>query len=533
MKQLKLSARTVTAILAVVVLAVAAGAVAYATSRGSHATATPGTAAHQTGQTGQTGQTRQTGQTTANPANGTVTFGSGTVGQPIPSGYVGLTTEYRGLEGYAGNNPAALDPVFEQLIRNLAPGQSPVLRIGGDSTDWTWYPIPHMTPPGGIKFSLDKTWLGVASNLAKAVGARLILGINLEADSGRIAAAEAHGLINGVGRARIAALELGNEPELYATFPWYKLPSGQHVRGRPPTYTYASFVRDFASVSRAIPRSTTLAGPSMGAPMWIPLLGQFLSGNRRVGLATLHRYPLKHCSAATHITVPEILADSSSTGLAASVAGAVAASHARHVPLRVDEMSAISCGGVNGVSHSFATGLWALDALFAMARVGVDGVNMQTAPGSWNELFGVTQSKSGWSATVYPAYYGMMMFAQAAPPGSRLLKPSGSLGAGVHVWATRAGDGTVRVTLINETSGSRSVTVHLPAQTVTATLERLQAPSASATQGVTLDGQSFGPQTRTGQLAGTSNLTFVKPTTTGYTITLTAASAALLSVAAK
>ncbi len=506
--------RTISAVLSLALVAlVAAGAIALARSASSRA----GGSASPTAR-----------------ASGTVTFGAGTVGRPIPSGFVGLTTEYRGLEAYAGNNPAALDPVFEQLIRNLAPGQSPIFRIGGNSTDWTWIPVPHMTPPGGVKYSLNKTWLQVAAALTKNLGARLILGINFEADSGRVAAAEGQGLIRGIGSGHVAALELGNEPELYAAFPWYRLPDGRHVRGRPRSYSYADFVHDFSSISAGIPRSTKLAGPSMGSSLWIPLLGQFLTGNRRVGLATLHRYPLKHCSPTARVTIPEILSDTSSTGLAATVAGAAATSHAHGVPLRIDEMSAISCGGVAGVSHSFATALWSLDALFAMARVGVDGVNLQTAPGSFNELFGITQGRSGWQAAVYPAYYGLMMFVQSAPPGSRLLRLSGTPGAGVKVWATRATDGSVRVVLINDsTSHASTVTVRAPSPSGTATLERLQAISASATQGVTLNGQSFGQETGTGLLAGPSGLTYVKPAAAGYAVTLPAASAALLSLPAK
>jgi len=511
-----MSSRAIFGLLALVLAAlIAVGVVVLATngSQGAHAS---GASAHAAG-----------------PA--TLTVGGATVGRPIPPGFVGLTTEYRGLEAYAGTNPGALDPVFEQLIRNLAPGQSPVLRIGGDSTDWTWWPVPHMVAPGGVKYSLTKTWLQVASSLAKTLDARLLLGINFEADSSRVAAAEAQALVGGIGRSRIEALELGNEPELYAAFPWYKLPDGQHVRGRPPSYDYADFIRDFANISGGVPRTVTLAGPSMGSSVWIPLLGQFLSGNRRVGLATLHRYPLKHCSASTQVTIPEILSNASSTGLAASVAGAVASAHARGIPLRVDEMSAISCGGVQGISDSFATALWSLDALFAMARVGVDGVNMQTAPGSFNELFSVAQANGTWQASVHPAYYGLMMFAQAAPPGSRLLKISGSGGSAVNAYATRAPDGDVRVVLINgSTTASSVVDVRVPAPpTGASTLELLRAPSARATQGVTLGGQSFGSQTSTGLLAGASNLTFVNPAGGAYAITLPAASAALLTLQAK
>ena len=463
---------------------------------------------------------------------GTLTVQPTAVGRPIPSGFVGLTTEYRGLEAYAGTNPAALNPVFVQLLRNLAPGQSPILRVGGDSTDWTWWPVPRMAIPGGVKFSLDGTWLKVASSLATALNGRLILGINFEADSSRVAGAEAQAFIRGIGRPRIAGLELGNEPELYSAFPWYKLPGGQHVRGRPRTYTYADFVQDFAGVSQAIPRTVTLAGPSTGAKLWIPMVGQFLRGNGRVGLVTLHAYPLKHCSAAARVTIPEILSSSSSTGLAASLARAVATVHAHGAAVRIDEMSAITCGGVLGVSSSFATALWSLDALFALARTGVDGVNMQTSPGSWNEVFPTVQTKAGWQASVKPVYYGMLMFAQAAPPGARLLRVTGSAGGQVRTWATKGTDGAIRVVLINDsTAQARTVTLRAPALGGPSALERLLAPSARATQGVTLGGLSFGAETATGQLAGTPTLTPVTPTGGQYVISMPAASAALLTIA--
>ena len=512
---MKMPSRTISGLLAVALAALAAaGATIYATATDSHPRATD--AALRAGPT-------------------TLTVGTATVGRPIPPGFVGLTTEYRGLEAYAGTDPVALDPVFEQLLRNLAPGQRPALRIGGDSTDWTWWPVPHMVRPPGVKFSLSNTWLRVASALARTLDARLILGINFEADSGRVAAAEARALVGGIGGGRIAALELGNEPELYAAFPWYKLPDGRYVRGRPLPYAYNDFLHDFSNIARSVPRGVTLAGPSMGSSMWIPLLRQFLAANRRLGLTTLHRYPLKHCRATSQVTIPEILSDASSTGLAATVARAVAVSHARGIPLRIDEMSAISCGGMAGVSHSFATALWSLDALFAMARVGVDGVNLQTAPRSFNELFTIDEAKGAWRAAVHPAYYGLMMFAQAAPPGSRLLALSGALGGGVNAWATRAPNGDVRVVLIDDdTAHARAVAVRIPRSSGPgpATLERLQAPSARASQGVTLGGQGFGSETATGLLAGPSGLTFVKSVGGEYLVTLPAASAALLTIPA-
>ena len=107
-----------------------------------------------------------------------------------------------------------------QLVRNLAPGQAPVLRIGGDSTDWTWWPTPGIARPRGVRFTLTDRWLAVTQALAATLRARLILGLNLEANSPALAAAEA-ARADQRDRARRAmrALELGNEPDLYSTLP--------------------------------------------------------------------------------------------------------------------------------------------------------------------------------------------------------------------------------------------------------------------------------------------------------------------------
>src|SRR5579884_129701 len=136
-----------------------------------------------------------------------------TTGRTIPPGFLGLSLEYPAVEAYAGTDPHAINPVFVQLIRNLSPGQAPSLRIGGDTTDWTWWPVPGVSKPHGIRYTLTPTWVRVTRALAREENARLILGINLELDSARDAAAEARTLVNGIGRGSIAGLEPGNEPE--------------------------------------------------------------------------------------------------------------------------------------------------------------------------------------------------------------------------------------------------------------------------------------------------------------------------------
>ena len=194
-------------------------------------------------------------------------------------------------------------------------------------------------------------------------------------------------------------------------------------------------------------------------------------------------------------------------------------------------MNSIACGGQRGVSDTFASSLWSLDALFAMASVGVDGVNIHTVPNSINELFTFKRVNGEWQGDVHPDYYGLLMFAQAAPAGSRLLKISGPTRGAFRAWATLAPDGHVRVVLIN-TNAARAqvVTVRAPSAVAPATLQRLTARALTAKSGVSFGGQSFGSETSTGMLAGPALPTTVAPAAGEYHVTVPAASASLLTL---
>ena len=470
------------------------------------------------------------------PGTQAITVGAPLAVQPIRPGFLGLSFEYSAIESYAGTNPGAIDPVFEQLIRNLVPGQAPVIRIGGDTTDHTWWPVAGLQPPGGIKYTLDDRWLEVTRALARALGAKLILGINLEADSPVLAAAETRALLDGIGRGSIEALEPGNEPELYGIFTWYRTPSGLDVKGRPHDYDLAQFTRDFSTLTHALP-AIPIAGPTIGAPKWFHNLGAVLAADPRIQLVTLHRYPTQYCFArpgrANYPTIGHLLSSFASTGMAGTVAKDVALAHAHGLPLRIDEMNTISCGWDPAVGYTFASALWSIDALFAMAEVGVDGVNIHSFPTSTCSLFAFANTNGRWRAFVEPEYYGLMMFAQAAPPGSTLLHITGAAPGGLRAWATRAPDGRIRVVLLNE-SPTRALTIAVKSPGSAegpATLERLQAPSLSADRGVTLGGQSFGSATLTGVLQGPRQVEPIPDRQGRFLVPLPSGSAALLTFA--
>jgi hypothetical protein len=167
-------------------------------------------------------------------------------------------------------------------------------------------------------------------------------------------------------------------------------------------------------------------------------------------------------------------------------------------------------------------------------------VNIHTFPNAVNQLFFFHEQSTGWIGYVQPLYYGLLMFAQAAPPGSRLLKVSGQAPAAVRVWGTKARDGSVRVMLINDGSGQHAISFRAPAApatgaagpNATATLERLQAPKVTAQSGITLGGQSFDTPTTTGLLDGPASTATITPRNGVYTVTLPPYSATLVTAGA-
>jgi hypothetical protein len=467
------------------------------------------------------------------------------ISRPVADDFLGLALEYNTIPEWSGPGAAGVNAPLMGLMRGLDPVGRPLVRVGGQSTDRSWWPVPGLARPLGVTYDLTTAWTAAARTLARSLDAQLMLGLNLEANRTRIPAQESRRLLAWVVPRYVSSFQLGNEPELYHTTPWYRVlhgrpipwysKVGQRVFARGASYDPLDFTSEFSRMIAGLPK-LPLAGPETGNPDWMQVFTGLVSPSSRVRMLTFHGYGTSGCARnpadPRYPTIPHLLSPSASRGLVDGFAPDVALAHRDGATIRLDELGSVTCNGRAGVSNTMASALWVMDALFSLAAAGVDGVNLHTFPNSVNGLFDFRQSGGRWQAVVHPLYDGALMFARAAPPGSRLLRIATGTQEQIRAWATLGSDRQVRVLLINDSlnAGTRAV-IHAPFGygSSPAPLQRLLAPSVSATSGVTLGGQQFGT-TSTGVLAPPVAQT-VAAASGSYTVSLPAGSAALLVLA--
>jgi hypothetical protein len=359
--------------------------------------------------------------------------------------------------------------------------------------------------------------------------AHLIIGVNMEAGSLKVADAEIHEIQTGIGGSAPITFELGNEPELYSHFPFYHDSAGQAVLGRPKTYSLLAMASQWNDMAKALP-SVRLAGPGYSSLTALPYVSQFLSGTKRISLLTVHTYPLKstRCTGGAKLAESDLFDAQSLQGLASGVNSWQALANHDGVGVRVDEINSVTCGGQPGFTGSFGPALWALNLLPLYAEDGINGVNFQTRPYTAQNLIQTDHKAAGWRVYVEPEYYGLLAFAQLTPPGSRILSVSEPTD-GLLTWAVRTPQGQTHVVVTNVGSAAVRVAIHASGAGGNATVETLRAASGglSAQSGITLGGQTVSPET--GKLSGRNVTATVHQKSGDYTVTVPAASAQIVT----
>jgi len=459
-----------------------------------------------------------------------VTISSPDRGTSVPDSFLGISTEYWALPLYERH----LVP-FERVLSLLhVRGDGPlVLRVGGDSADRTFWD-PKMRKVPAWVFKLSPRWLQETGSLVRQADVRLILDLNLVTDSPPIAALWAQTAETQLPRGSIAGFEIGNEPDIYSRLYWLAITARSRLNPGvlPMRLTASSYTRAFQAYSHILEQiapGVPLLGPALANPgsdvNWVSRLLATARGT--LGIVSAHRYPYSACvkpRSPEYPTIARLLSQHASAGMAQTVRRSVLLAHQAGLPFRLTELNSVTCGGRPGVSDTFASALWAPDALFELLRVGVDGVNVHVRANLINAAF--TMTSGGLSAR--PLLYGLVLFARTLGPDAQLVDARLHVAhvPGLKVWAAHVRGNRLHVLLIDKSREPVRVFLRLAAGG-RATVQRLLAPSVGSRSGVTLNGQWLG---RDGAWYGRRASETISPQPHGYVLTIPRLSAALVGI---
>src|SRR5205823_3666777 len=218
-------------------------------------------------------------------------------------------------------------------------------------------------------------------------------------------------------------------------------------------------------LARLVPQVPLLA-PALANPVasrkWIATL---LAGpHPGLGEVSGHRYPYSGCALRgwrLYPTIERILSEHATAGTAHALTPVVKLAARAGLPFRLTEINSITCGGLAGVSNSFATALWAPDAVFEYVRTGARGVNLHARVDAINDPF-TFDARGG--LVVHPLLYGLILFARSLGPNARLVRTQWRASAPrLKAWAVAVGRSTLHVLLLNKGPSTISVTMTLPA----------------------------------------------------------------------
>jgi hypothetical protein len=403
-------------------------------------------------------------------------------GAPIPSDFLGLSFEATAthlIASYSrGGNLAA-------LMRSLGGG---VIRLGGVSVDRrvSWSPN-GVTRPSWSTVGITRQDLAAVAALGRETGWSVLLAVDLAHYDPAAAAQEvaaAHSLLG----ARLAGVEIGNEPDRYA-----------REGLRDSSWSFNEYAREFDAYSSAIERAAPgvpIAAPdaSSGIP---PLPWVADASALHPVMLTDHYYPLSSCGG-TEVMVSELLSPLLREHENAMLARLLAIQRASAIPVRIDETNSISCRGQPGLSDSFASALWATDWTARAMSAGIAGLNFHdllSQPGAYSPL--VLQTGSS-ELHANPDWYALLLTAPlvGARPVAASVQPTSSLTAAAFVTERHGSHPSpqtqgLRLLLVDfDPPSARPLRVRLrvPSGFTGGGILRLSGPSATAQAHVKLGG---------------------------------------------
>ncbi len=431
--------------------------------------------------------------------------------------FVGFSFEANIL---AGTAPSAGN--LFQYMKTLGPG---VMRFGGNFVDTTFWTSKGEPRPSWAVATLTPAALQRLATLADTSGWKVILGVTLKhPDPARAADEAAHA--QRILGSRLVGIEVGNEPNYY------------------PDYSTAKFWADFQRYRTAINTAAPgvgLIGPSPGrVPAADPYLTDFAARQKdRVDVVALtgHYYPAcaKNSPAPT---ITSLLSTAYRDGERKRAQLVASLARDLGVPGLLDEGNSISCEGTDGVSDTFASALWGVDAHLLYAQSGLSGFYLHSAIARCGAAKPLYKAYTPFCAAtdadaaagllrVRPVYYSSLLMRLLGT--GRFAPVTNSDLTWLRAYAVRNGT-RLRLVLVNVTdpasNGPLTTTIHLGATFRHGNQITLTAPSLQTQTGILLGGHFVG---KDGTFAG-ADATPATVNGSDLTLSLPAGSATLVTL---
>lgn len=450
----------------------------------------------------------------------TVAFNPLDPGRPVAQRFLGLSFEMAALSQlvqYANHGN------FVELLRSLGPG---MLRFGGITADenvaWTDSQTPR---PAWATSTIGPIQLNELGLLARRSGWQVLLTVGMAHYEPTAAAREVAAAHRALGP-YLAAVEIGNEPNSYGSHGFRELP--WIAQG------YEEEASAYREAIQALTPNVPIAGPDVSGSGAFSEWGEEEALAQSPVLLTGHHYPLG-CAQTPPPSIEALLSSAGRGAAALSLASYMAVSELREIPLRIDEANTVSCGGVAGISNTFASALWATGYITQAMAVGAAGINLQGNP---TNCLGYTPlcapnptALAQGELRAQPEWYALLLTHTLI--GDRPLPTTISAEGSPNIVAAGfSGPGhSLKVVLCNnEPEGTSPLSVQLQVGSGmgAAQIQRLTDSSPSATSGVLLAGR---PVATNGSWQAPPRAESIASTSGTVTVELAPGSAALVTVA--
>ncbi len=412
----------------------------------------------------------------------TVSFNPLAPGRPVAQRFLGLSFEMAALSQlvqYAHRGDLV------ELLRSLGPG---MLRFGGITADenvaWT---DSQTLRPAWASSTIGPAQLNELGQLARRSGWQVLLTVGMAHFEPTAAAREVAAAHRALGP-YLAAVEIGNEPNSYGSHGFRELP--WIAQG------YEEQASAYREAIDALTPGVPIAGPDVSGSGAFSEWGEEEALAQSPVLLTGHHYPLG-CAQTPPPSIETLLSSAGRGAAALSLASYMAVSELRGIPLRIDEANTVSCGGVAGISNTFASALWATGYITQAMAAGTAGINLQGNP---TNCLGYTPLCAPDSTTLtqgelraQPEWYALLLTRTLI--GDRPLPTTISAEGSPNIVAAGfSGPAhSLKVVLCNnEPAGTSPLAVQLEVGTDAgaAQIQRLTDSSPSATSSVLLAGRA-------------------------------------------